>query len=84
MKVHTNATQAAAQKQSLIQRIFRVCIRFLGALLFILFMTHNLLVSMGVDTFVEKPLPLIAILSCFVCVTVGANYWFGDQVIRWR
>ncbi|MPM44523.1 hypothetical protein SDC9_91201 [bioreactor metagenome] len=84
MKAQQNTMQAAAQKQPLIKRMFRGCFRFLGALLFILFMTHNLLVSMGVDTFVEKPLPLIAILSCFVCVTVGANYWFRNQVIRWR
>lgn len=84
MKAQQNTMQAAAQKQPLIKRMFRGCFRFLGALLFILFMTHNLLVSMGVDTFVENPLPLIAILSCFVCVTVGANYWYGDHIIQWR
>jgi hypothetical protein len=84
METQENTLQEATRQEPLTKRKSRERSYFLGTLLFILFMTHSLLVSMGVDTFVEKPLPLIAILSCFVCVTVGANYWFGDQVIRWR
>jgi hypothetical protein len=84
MKAQQNTTQAAAQKQSLVQRIFRVCIRFLGTSLFIFFMTRNLLDSMGVNTLAPKQLTYIVILSSFICVTIGANYWYGDRVAQWR
>lgn len=84
MKVQQNTTQAAAQKQSLIQRMFRGCIRFLGTSLFIFFMTRNLLDSMGVNTLAHKELTYSVILSSFICVTIGANYWYGDRVAQWR
>jgi hypothetical protein len=84
MKAQQNTTQAAAQKQSLIQRMFRGCIRFLGTSLFIFFMTRNLLDSMGVNTLAHKELTYIVILSSFICVTIGANYWYGDRVAQWR
>ena len=84
METHESTSQEVPQQKPLAKRKSRKRSHFFEALLFIIFMTHNLLVSMGVDTFVENPLPHIAILSCFICVTIGANYWFGDQVIRWR
>ena len=59
MKAQQNTLQAAAQKQSLIQRMFRGCIRFLGTFLFIFFMTRNLLDSMGVNTLAPKQLTYI-------------------------
>jgi len=84
MEVHESTTPEATHKQSLIQRIFRGCIRFLETFLFIMFMTHNLLVSMRVDIQWHEPIASVVAFSCFVCVTIGANCWFGDQVIRWR
>jgi hypothetical protein len=84
MKAQQNTTHEAAQKQSLIQRMFRGCIRFLGTSLFIFFMTRNLLDSMGVNTLAHKELTYIVILSSFICVTIGANYWYGDRVAQWR
>ncbi len=77
-------TQETTRKQPLMKRIFRGRNRFLGTLLFTIFMSHNLLVYMGVDTFAPKPLPYFVIFSCFVCVTIGASYWFGDNIKRWR
>jgi hypothetical protein len=64
--------------------MFRGCKRFFGTFLFIMFMTRNLLDGMGVNTLAPKQLTYIAILSCFICVTIGASYWFGDRVIQWR
>lgn len=64
--------------------MFRGCIRFLGTSLFIFFMTRNLLDSMGVNTLAHKELTYIVILSSFICVTIGANYWYGDRVAQWR
>ena len=76
--------QEAAHQQPLIKRLFRGCRRFLGTFLFIMFITRNLLDSMGVNTLAPKQLTYLAILSCFICVTIGASYWFGDHVIQWR
>jgi hypothetical protein len=84
MKIRESTTPEATQQQPLIKRMFLRCIRFLGMFLFILFMTHSLLVSMKVDIQWHEPMSYIVILSCFVCVTIGANYWFGDHVIQWR
>ncbi|MEN6339872.1 MAG: hypothetical protein ABFD03_07065 [Clostridiaceae bacterium] len=84
MKILQNPVQGATHQQPLIQRMFRGCIRFLGTFLFILFMTHNLLVSMRVDVQWHEPIASIVAFSCFVCVTIGANYWYGDCVVRWR
>ncbi len=84
MKTQENPTQETTRKQPLMKRIFRGRNHFLGTLLFTIFMSHNLLVCMGVDTFAPKTLPYFVIFSCFVCVTIGACYWFGDNVRRWR
>ncbi len=84
MKTQKNAVQETAHQQPLIKRMFRGCKRFLGTFLFIMFMTRNLLDSMGVNTLAPKQLTYLAILSCFICVTIGASYWFGDRVIQWR
>jgi hypothetical protein len=84
MEVHENTAPKTARQQPLIKRMFLRCIRFLGLFLFILFMTHSLLVSMKVDIQWHESMSYIVILSCFVCVTIGANYWFGDHVIQWR
>ena len=84
MEIKEDTAQEATRKQPLIKRIFRGRNHFLGTLLFIIFMSHNLLVCMGVDTFAPKPLPYFVIFSCFICVTIGASYWFGDNVRRWR
>jgi hypothetical protein len=84
LKVQKNATQETTRQQSPIKRLFCGCRRFLGTFLFIMFMAHNLLVSMGVDIQWYKPMPYIVILSCFICVTIGAKYWFGDRVNQWR
>jgi len=84
METKENTAQEATRKQPLIKRIFRGRNHFLGTLLFTIFMSHNLLASLGVDTHVRTPLPYFVIFSCFVCVTIGASYWFGDNVRRWR
>ncbi|MEN6595420.1 MAG: hypothetical protein ABFC31_10800 [Clostridiaceae bacterium] len=84
MKILQNPVQGATHQQPLIKRMFRGCFRFLGTFLFILFMTHNLLVSMRVDVQWHEPIASIVAFSCFVCVTIGANYWYGDCVVRWR
>ena len=84
METHESTAQEAIQQKPLAKRKPRERSHFLGALLFIIFMTHNLLVSMRVDIQWHEPMSYIVILSCFACVTIGANYWFGDQVIRWR
>jgi len=84
MEVHESATPEATHQQSLIKRIFRGCIRFLGTFLFIFFMTRNLLDSIGVNTLAPKQLTYIVILSSFICVTIGADYWYGDRTAQWR
>ncbi len=84
MEVHESTTPEATHQQPLIKRIFQGCFRFLGTFLFILFMTHSLLVSMKVDIQWHEPIASVVAFSCFVCVTIGANYWFGDHVVRWR
>jgi hypothetical protein len=84
LKTQESTMQEAAHQQPLIKRLFRGCKRFLGTFLFIMFMTRNLLDSMGVNTLAPKQLTYLAILSCFICVTIGASYWFGDRVIQWR
>jgi len=84
VKIQKSAVQETAHQQPLIKRLFRGCKRFLGTFLFIMFMTRNLLDSMGVNTLAPKQLTYLAILSCFICVTIGASYWFGDRVIQWR
>ncbi len=84
MKRQESTIQEATRQQPLIQRIFRGFFRFLGTFLFILFMTRNLLVSTGVDSHLNILLPYFVIPSCFICVTLGANYWYGDHVNRWR
>jgi len=84
MKTQESPMQEAAHQQPLIKRLFRGCRRFLGTFLFIMFITRNLLDSMGVNTLAPKQLTYLAILSCFICVTIGASYWFGDHVIQWR
>ena len=84
METHESTAQEATQQKPLTKRKSRERSHFFEALLFIIFMTHNLLVSMRVDIQWHEPMSYIVILSCFACVTIGANYWFGDQVIRWR
>ncbi|MEN6595421.1 MAG: hypothetical protein ABFC31_10805 [Clostridiaceae bacterium] len=84
MKIQASTTQEASHHQTLIKRIFLGCIRFLGTFLFIFFMTRNLLDSMGVNALAHKQLTYIVILSSFICVTIGANYWYGDRVVQWR
>ena len=84
METKENTAQEANRKQPLIKRIFRGRNHFLGTLLFIIFMSQNLLASLGVDTHVRTPLPYLVVFSCFVCVTIGASYWFGDNVRQWR
>ncbi len=84
MKAQENIAQEATRKQPLMKCIFRGRNRFLGTFLFIIFMSQNLLASLGVDTHVRTPLPYFVIFSCFVCVTIGASYWFGDNVRQWR
>lgn len=79
-----NSLQEATRQNPLIKRKSRERSHFLGALLFIIFMTHNLLVSMRVDIQWHEPIASVVAFSCFVCVTIGASYWFGDQVVRWR
>ncbi len=84
MEIQEDASQKTIQQKSPMKRKSGERSHFLGTLLFILFMTHSLLVSMKVDIQWHEPMSYLVILSCFVCVTIGANYWFGDQVIRWR
>ena len=84
METHESTAQEASQQKPLAKRKSRERSHFFGALLFIIFMTHNLLVSMRVDIQWHEPIASVVAFSCFVCVTIGANYWFGDQVIRWR
>jgi len=84
MEIQENTLQEPTQRKPLIKRIFRGCFRFLGTFLFILFMTRNLLVSTGVDSHLNILMPYFVIPSCFICVTLGANYWYGDHVNQWR
>ena len=84
MNTQENIAQEATRKQPLMKRIFRGRNHFLGTLLFTIFMSHNLLMSLGVLTRAYMPLPYLVIFSCFVCVTIGASYWFGDNIKRWR
>ncbi|MEN6339871.1 MAG: hypothetical protein ABFD03_07060 [Clostridiaceae bacterium] len=84
MKIQASTTQEATHQQPLIKRMLRGCFRFLGTFLFILFMTRNLLVSAGVDSHLNILLPYFVIPSCFICVTIGANYWYGDHINQWR
>jgi len=84
METKEDTAQEATRKQPLIKRIFRGRNHFLGTLLFTIFMSHNLLTSFGVLTHVYTPLPYLVVFSCFVCVTIGASYWFGNNARRWR
>ncbi len=84
MKTQEYTTQETTCKQPLMKRIFRGRNHFLGTLLFTILMSHNLLMSLGVLTHAYVPLPYLVIFSCFVCVTIGASYWFGDNIKRWR
>lgn len=84
MEIQEDTSQKTIQQKPPMKRKSRERSRFLGTLLFILFMTHSLLVSMKVDIQWHEPMSYIVLLSCFVCVTIGANYWFGDHVIQWR
>jgi hypothetical protein len=84
METNENIAQETTRKQPLMKRIFRGRNHFLGTFLFTIFMSQNLLASLGVDTHVRTPLPYFVIFSCFVCVTIGASYWFGNNARRWR
>ncbi len=84
MKTQEKFAQETTCNQPLIKRIFRGCNRFLGPFLFIFFMSYNLLLSIGVDPSARNLLPYFVIPSCFVCVTIGASCWFGDNVRQWR
>jgi hypothetical protein len=84
METHESTAQEASQQKPLAKRKSRERSHFFRALLFIIFMTHSLLVSMRVDIQWHEPIASVVAFSCFVCVTIGANYWFGDQMIRWR
>ena len=75
--------KAQSQKPTL-QIIFRWMIQSLGTFLFVFFMmAATVVATSGVNT-KQSLLPYFNLPAYFVCVTIAAKYWVGnDEVRRW-